>query len=115
IVNAFTTFETSTPRINLDIDRERAERLGVNVSDLFQTLNLMIGSSYVNDFNYLGRPYQVTAQADAAHRSTPADLLNLRVRNDHGNMVPLGSVSDVDQTTGPSRVPRFNLYPAAAL
>lgn len=115
IVNAFTTFETSTPKVDLDIDRERAERLGVNVSDLFQTLNLMVGSSYVNDFNYLGRTYQVTAQADAAHRSTPADLLNLRVRNDQGDMVPLGSVSDVDQATGPSRVPRFNLYPSAAL
>src|SRR5699024_6933866 len=115
IVNAFTTFETSTPKVRLDIDRERAERLGVNVSDLFQTLNLMIGSSYVNDFNYLGRTYQVTAQADAAYRSTPQDLLNLRIRNNQGAMVPLGSVSEVEKTTGPSRVPRFNLYPAAAL
>lgn len=115
IVNAFTTFETSTPKVNLNVDRERAERLGVQVSDLFQTLNLMIGSSYVNDFNYLGRTYQVTAQADAAYRSTSDDLLNLRVRNERGDMVPLGSVSDVNQTTGPSRVPRFNLYPSAAL
>ncbi len=115
IVNTYTTFETNTPKIYLDVDRERTERLGVNVSDLFQTLNLMIGSSYVNDFSYLGRTYQVTAQADAAYRDTPEDLLNLRVRNNAGRMVPLGSVSDVDQTTGPSRVPRFNLYPAAAL
>lgn len=115
IVSAFTTFETSTPKIYLDVDRERTERLGVNVSDLFQTLNLMIGSSYVNDFNYLGRTYQVTAQADAAYRDTPKDLLNLRVRNDLGDMVPLGSVSGVEQTTGPSRVPRFNLYPTADL
>ncbi|MCW9705548.1 efflux RND transporter permease subunit [Fodinibius salsisoli] len=115
IVNAFRTFGTNTPKIFLDVDRERAERLGVNVSDLFQTLNLMVGSSYVNDFNYLGRTYQVTAQADASYRSTPSDLLNLRVRNDQGGMVPLGSVSDVDQTTGAPRVPRFNLFPAAAL
>lgn len=115
IVSTFTTFNTSTPKIHLDVDRERTERLGVKVSDLFQTLNLMVGSSYVNDFNYLGRTYQVTAQADAAYRRTPADLLNLRVRNNEGNMVPLGSVSVIDQTSGPSRVPRFNLYPSAAI
>lgn len=115
IVNAFSTFGTNTPKIFLDVDRERAERLGVNVSDLFQTLNLMVGSTYVNDFNYLGRTYQVTAQADASYRSTPSDLLNLRVRNNQGDMVPLGSVSNVDQTTGAPRVPRFNLFPAAAL
>lgn len=115
IVNAFTTFETSTPKVHLDVDRERTERLGVNVSDLFQTLNLMVGSSYVNDFNYLGRTYQVTAQADASYRSTPVDLLNLRVRNKQGDMVPIGSVSSVEETTGPARVPRFNLFPTAAL
>lgn len=115
ITSAFTTFETNTPKVHLDVDRERTERLGVNVSDLFQTLSLMIGSSYVNDFSYLGRTYQVVAQADAAYRGTPEDMLNLRVRNKTGDMVPIGSVSNVEQITGPARVPRFNLYPAAEL
>lgn len=115
VVNAFTTFETATPKINLDIERERLERLGVDMNEAFQTLELMVGSSFINDFNYLGRTYRVTAQADATFRSTRDDILNLRVRNNEGEMVPLGSVASVKETTGPSRVPRYNLFPAAAL
>lgn len=115
VVNAFTTFETATPKIDLDIKRERLERLGVDMNEAFQTLELMIGSSFINDFNYLGRTYRVTAQADATFRSTRNDILNLRVRNNDGNMVPLGSVASVKESTGPSRVPRYNLFPAAAL
>ena len=115
VVNAFTTFETATPKIDLDIKRERLERLGVDMNEAFQTLELMVGSSFINDFNYLGRTYRVTAQADATFRSTRNDILNLRVRNNDGNMVPLGSVASVKESTGPSRVPRYNLFPAAAL
>ena len=115
VVNAFTTFETATPKIDLDIKRERLERLGVDMNEAFQTLELMVGSSFINDFNYLGRTYRVTAQADATFRSTRDDILNLRVRNNNGNMVPLGSVASVKESTGPSRVPRYNLFPAAAL
>lgn len=115
IVNVFTTFETGTPKIFLDVNREQVERLGVDVSDLFQTLELMIGSAYVNDFNYLGRTYRVTAQADAPYRSTADELLRLRVRNDSNEMVPISAVASVKQITGSSNVPRYNLYPAAAL
>jgi len=115
IVNAFTTFETRTPKLYLDVKRERVERLGVNVNEVFQTLEMMIGSSFINDFNLLGRTYRVTAQADATFRNTRDDLLNLRVRNNEGEMVPLGSVASIEETTGPSRVPRYNLFPAAAL
>jgi len=115
IVNVFTTFEIGTPKIFLEVNREQAERLGVDIGDLFQTLELMIGSSYVNDFNYLGRTYRVTAQADAPYRSTADKLLRLRVRNDSDQMVPISAVASVKQITGPSNVPRYNLYPAAAL
>lgn len=115
ITKAYTTFNTSTPKLHLDINRERAERLGVRVSSLFQTLGLMVGSSYVNDFNFLGRTYQVVAQSAAPFRNSPEDLLSLRVRNQQGNMVPLGSVAEIEQISGPARVSRYNLYPTAAL
>jgi len=115
IVNAFTTFETRTPKLYLDINRERIERLGVDVQEVFQTIELMVGSSFINDFNFLGRTYRVTAQADAPFRATRQDMMNLRVRNNENGMVPLGSVASIEETTGPSRVPRYNLFPAAAL
>lgn len=115
ITSVFTIFETSTPKLYLDVNREEVERLGVDIGDLFQTLELMIGSYYANDFNYLGKTYQVTAQADAPFRNTPEQLLRLRVRNEDDLMVPVGAVASVKQITGPANVPRYNLYPAAAL
>jgi len=115
VVNAFTTFETNTPKLQLDIEEERVERLGVNVNEVNQALELMIGSVFINDFNFLGRTYRVTAQADAPYRISENDIMNIRVKNNEGYMVPLGSVSSMEETTGPSRVPRYNLFPAAAL
>jgi hydrophobe/amphiphile efflux-1 (HAE1) family protein len=111
----FTFFENGTPQIFLDIDREKAERLNVPIERVFEALEVYVGSSFVNDFNYLGRTFRVTAQADAPFRLTPADALRISVRSLDGNMVPIGSVATVEKTTGPSRVPRYNLYESAAL
>jgi hydrophobe/amphiphile efflux-1 (HAE1) family protein len=111
----FTLFETSTPQLYLDIDRAKAELLGINVADVFTALQVYIGSSYVNDFNLFGRTFRVTAQADSPFREDTRDVLNLRVRNNQGDTVPLGSFTTVHSTSGPYRVPRYNLYRAAEL
>jgi multidrug efflux pump len=111
----FSFFETSTPQLYLDIDRTKAQMLGVTAPDVFSALQIYIGSQYVNDFNLFGRTFRVTAQADAAHRVEPRDVLNIRVRNSSGGTVPLGSFTTVRDIAGPYRVPRYNLYPAAEL
>ena len=113
--SVFTFFETGTPQVYLDVDREKAERLGVPVRAVFEALEVYIGSVFINDFNFLGRTFQVNAQADASFRLTTEDALRLRVRNRDGDMVPIGAVATVRDTAGPSRVPRYNLYPSAAL
>ncbi len=110
---AFTLFNTRTPEIYADIDRTKAERLGVPIERVFDTLSIYMGSAFVNDFNILGRTYQVTAQADNPYRLDLRDVANLRTRNVDGDMVPLGSVTKFNFTTGAYRVPRYNLYPAA--
>jgi hydrophobe/amphiphile efflux-1 (HAE1) family protein len=113
LVGVFSLFNTRTPKIYADIDRVRAEMLGVSANRVFETLQVYLGSSYVNDFNYLGRTYRVTAQADAPFRDEIRDIVNLKTRNDKGQMVPIGSVAQFRDITGPYRVPRYNLYPAA--
>lgn len=113
--SVFTFFETGTPQLYLDIDREKAERLGVSVTSIYEALEVYLGSAFVNDFNYLGRTFRVTAQADAQFRLTPDDAMRIRVRNDQGEMVPIGSVATASDISGPSRVPRYNIYPSAAL
>ena len=111
----FSLFENSTPQLYLDIDRVKAQMLGVNISEVFTSLQTYLGSSYVNDFNLLGRTFRVTAQADAPFRMDPSDVLKLRVRNSSGGTVPLGSFTTVSDVSAPSRVPRYNLFPAAEL
>ena len=113
--SAFTVFNTQTPQLFTDIDRVKAEQLGVSIEDVFSTLEVYLGSAYVNDFNAFGRTFRVTAQADAEFRNTPEDIARLRTRNIDGEMVPLGSVATFDNITGPNRVARYNLYPAAAV
>jgi len=115
LMQVFSLFENATPQLYLDIDRVKAQMLGVNVQDVFATLQVYLGSAYVNDFNLLGRTFRVTAQADSAYRLKTKDILNLRVRNANGDTVPLGSFTKVSDISGPSRVPRYNLYPAAEL
>src|SRR5207244_5772415 len=92
----FTLFENSTPQFYLDIDRTKAQLLGVNVPDVFAALQVFIGSAYVNDFNLFGKTFRVTAQADAPYRMDPKDILNIRVRTSAGCTVPL-----VPLTSGP--------------
>jgi hydrophobe/amphiphile efflux-1 (HAE1) family protein len=113
--SVFSLFETNTPQLYVDIDRERVERLGVPVSEVFSALEIYLGSAFVNDFSYLGRTFRVTAQADAPFRMTPDDIGRIRVKNASGDMVPLSSVVTFKYQSGPSRVPRYNLYPAADL
>lgn len=113
ITSAFTTFNTRTPRLFAKLDRERAEQLGVPVSNVFSTLNTYLGSTYVNDFNLLGRTYRVTAQADAPYRDQISDVGHLRTRSAAGEMVPLDAVMTLRNDSGPYRVVRYNLYPSA--
>jgi multidrug efflux pump subunit AcrB len=115
VAQVFTLFETSTPQVYLDIDRTKAQLLGINVPDVFNALQIYIGSSYVNDFNLLGRTFRVTAQARAEDRRAVDDVLKIRVRNANGATVPLGSFTTVRDIAGPYRVPRYNLYPAAEI
>ncbi len=115
LTNVFTLFETSTPQIYLNIDRTKAQLLNVNVTDVFNALQVYVGSSYVNDFNLFGRTFRVTAQARDEDRQDIADVLKIRVRNANGDTVPLGSFTTVSDISGPFRVPRYNLYPCAEL
>jgi len=115
IAQTFSLFETSTPQLYLDIDRTKAQMLGVNVPDVFGALQTYLGSSYVNDFNLLGRTFRVVAQSDSGYRLEPGDVLKIRVRNQNGDTVPLGSFTTVRDISGPYRVPRYNLYPAAEI
>ncbi len=113
ILQAFTLFSTRTPQIFADIDRTKSEMLGVPIGRVFETLSVYMGSSFVNDFNILGRTYRVTAQADNPYRLDLRDVASLRTRNVSGEMVPIGSVASFSDITGAYRVPRYNLYPAA--
>ncbi len=115
LTGVFTLFNTATPQLFLDIDRERARRLNVPVSGVFDAVEIYFGSAFVNDFNFLGRTFRVTAQADEPYRQTPEDLLALRTRNAFGEAVPLGSVARTEYRTVPYRVSRYNLYPAASV
>ncbi len=115
LAQVFTLFETSTPQLYLDIDRAKAQLLGINIGDVFNALQVFIGSVYVNDFNLFGRTFRVMAQADGVYREDPSDILKLRVRNSNGDTVPLGSFTTVRSMSGPYRVPRYNLYRTAEL
>ncbi len=109
----FTLLNTGSPSIYADIDRVKAEKVGLTPSDVFNTLQVYLGSQYVNDFNMLGRTYQVIVQADGRFRRDSQDLTRLKARNTAGEMVPIGTVADLRSATIPYRVPRYNLYSAA--
>ncbi len=115
LTQVFSLFETNTPEVYLDIDRTKAQLLGINIPDVFGALQIFLGSIYVNDFNILGRTYRVVAQADSRFRNDKKDILNIRVRNNSGGTVPLGAFTTIRDIAGPYRVPRYNLYPAAEL
>ena len=111
----YTLFDVSTPRIYADVDRAKADLLGVPPERVFEAMQVYLGSAFVNDFNLLGRTYRVTAQADAQYRGSVADIANLKTRSNAGGMVPIGSVSTFSDKTGPYRVVRYNLMPAVEI
>lgn len=115
ISRVFSTFRTGTPQFYADIDRTKAKMLNVPLSRVFETLQALLGSTYVNDINLYGRTFQVNLQADQQYRDSPDDVRLFRVRSDTGAMVPLGSFVTLNRIVGPNRVERFNLYTSAPL
>ena len=115
LTSVFSPYSASTPQVFVDIDRIKAQKLGVPIQSVTDAIETYFGSTYVNDFNILGRTYHVTAQADLPFRKEAADLARLRTRNAAGNMVMLGSVVDFRDIAGPDRVARYNLYPTSEL
>jgi hydrophobe/amphiphile efflux-1 (HAE1) family protein len=109
----FTLFNAGSPSVYADIDRLKAEKVGLTPTDVFSTLQVYLGSQFVNDFNYLGRTYQVRVQGDGEFRRTPENITRLKARNASGEMVPIGTVAQPRSKTIPYRVPRYNLFPAA--
>jgi len=111
----FSTFTVNVPQLDADIDRAKAKTQGVPLQNLFETLQVYLGSLYVNDFNRFGRTFQVIAQADAGFREHPEDIARLKTRNAQGQMVPLGALLNIRETHGPDRAMRYNGYPAAEI
>jgi len=113
VAGVFTTFRAGTPLLFAEVDRVKAQKLHVPMEALFDTLQVYLGSAYANDFNRFGRTFQVRAQAEGEFRAEPEHVLRLKTRNDRGEMVPLGSVVDLQWRSGPDRVVRYNMFPAA--
>jgi The (Largely Gram-negative Bacterial) Hydrophobe/Amphiphile Efflux-1 (HAE1) Family len=113
LAGLFSSFQINVPQLYADIDRAKAQQLGVAVTDVFETLQIYLGSLYVNDFNAFGRTYSVRVQADAAYRAKPEDIGKLEVRSQSGEMIPLSALLKVDSTTGPERTTRYNGFLAA--
>lgn len=115
LTSVYTPFSSNTPQLFVDVDRVKAEILDVPVESVFEALEVYLGSSYVNDFNLFGRTYRVIAQADAPFRVDTDDISHLRTRSNSGAIVPLGSIVDFREISGPDRVPRYNLLPSAQI
>ncbi len=115
LTGVFSSFDINVPQIDSHVDREKAKTYGIPLSDVFDTLQVYLGSLYVNDFNRFGRTYQVNVQAESPYRLQPEDISHLRTRNLAGEMIPLGSVVTVKPTYGPDRVMRYNGFPAAEI
>jgi hydrophobe/amphiphile efflux-1 (HAE1) family protein len=115
LTSVFSTFTANTPQVFVDVDRIKAQKLGVPIQNVTEAIETYFGSAYVNDFNLFGRTYHVTAQADLPFRKETADLARLRTRNANGDTVMLGSVVDFRDVSAPDRVARYNLYPASEL
>jgi multidrug efflux pump len=113
LAGLFSGFQINVPQLQADVDREKVKRQGIPLTDVFNTLQVYLGSVYVNDFNRFGRTYQVIVQADAPFRASAENIGQLKVRNLSGEMVPLASVLEVRQSHGPDQGLRYNAYPAA--
>jgi multidrug efflux pump len=113
VARVFSTFRASTPQLYADIDRVKAEKLGVPLGGVFDALQVYLGSLYVNDFNRFGRTFQVRAQAEGTSRAEPEDIVRIKTRNASGGMVPLGSLVNLEWRSGSDRIVRYNMYSAA--
>jgi multidrug efflux pump len=113
LTRAFTSYQINVPQLDADVDRVKAKSQGVPLASVFETMQVYLGSLYVNDFNRFGRTYQVIAQADAEFRDRPEDITRLKTRNSRGEMVPLGALVKVRETYGPDRVMHYNGYLSA--
>jgi multidrug efflux pump len=113
LAGLFSSYRINVPQLEVQVDREKVKREGISLTDLFQTMQVYLGSVYANDFNRFGRTYQVKVQADAQFRATADKIAQLKVRNAQGEMVPLGSVVQVKESHGPDQGLRYNSYPSA--
>jgi multidrug efflux pump subunit AcrB len=115
VTSVYTTFNTDSPTVRVEVDRDRAQLLGVEPADVYATLGTNLGSTYVNDFNFLGRTFRVTAQADAPFRETAGSIGQFQVRSSSGEMVPVSAVAQIVDGSGPVRMVRHNNFPAIEL
>ncbi|GLS26482.1 efflux RND transporter permease subunit [Marinibactrum halimedae] len=115
LTGVFSGFQVNVPQINVDLDRVKAKAQGVDISDVFSTMQIYLGSAYVNDFNQFGRTYQVNVQAEENFRQDPKQIARLQVRNNFGDMVPLGSIMNVQYSAGPDRVMHYNGFTTAEI
>lgn len=115
LTGVFSSYNINVPQLQATLDRTKVQQLGIPVDEVFRTMQVYLGSMYVNDFNTFGRTYQVIAQADKPYRSSPDDILRLQTRNADGDMVPLGSVLSVSETFGPDTAMRYNAFRSADL
>ena len=115
LAGVFATYSADTPQIYLDIDRDKAQVLGVKISDIFNALQSTLGSFYINDFNIFGRTWQVNVQADAPFRNQIDDIDRIYVRNGHGGMVPMRALAQAKLVQGPQTVVRYNGYRGAVI
>ncbi|WP_296989274.1 efflux RND transporter permease subunit [Thalassospira sp. UBA1131] len=115
LTGVFSSYNINVPQLQATLDRTKVQQLGIPVDEIFRTMQVYLGSMYVNDFNAFGRTYQVIAQADKPYRSSPDDILRLQTRNADGDMVPLGSVLSVSETFGPDTAMRYNAFRSADL
>ena len=113
LTSVYSNYKINVPQLYADLDRTKAKQLGLNVKEIFDTMQIYLGSLYINDFNQFGRTYRVIAQADQAYRSDPKDVTNLKVRNTNGDMVPLGSVIAMSESYGPESAAHYNGYLSA--
>ncbi len=115
LTSIYSSFRANVPQLWANVDRTKAKKENVAVTDIFQTLQVYLGSFYINDFNYLGRTFRVVARADAPFRARAADVAQLKTRNLAGDMVPLGTVMDLKDIADADRINRYNLYPSAEI
>lgn len=113
LVGLYSSFRADSPQMYVDVDRAKAKSMDVPLNNVFDALQIYLGSAYVNDFTYLGRSFQVNAQAASMFRVTPSDILKLKTRNASGQMVPLSTMASVEERLAPGTITRYNLYTAA--